>query len=194
MGQITAALHRKAEAGRCLLTPVLNRGGGRQTIEAIVNFNGIEVSDIPAQVFRRLEALGVKTAAPMFIVPSRSADPQLWGCVLSAHDIEDSRPQAEPVGSPPEAKPGDDPPHLVGPLDGRSAATGWHVEKKLPQVPVVSRQARPSGRTQAPKLRGTVNWPVPPESGGEGKFGKFAGHALPSCTCTPRGHGESQPR
>jgi len=57
VGKKPAAFHRKAEAGWRLISPVLDRRFGWQSIEAIVDLNGLEVLDIPGQVFRTLQFL-----------------------------------------------------------------------------------------------------------------------------------------
>jgi len=85
MGQIAAGLHGEAEAGGCFPTPVLDCGCCWEAVETIVDFDGVEVAYVPAEILRRLEVLWVETAAPMLVVPSGGADPELRRCVVPAH-------------------------------------------------------------------------------------------------------------
>ena len=87
MRQVTTAFYGEAEAGGRLLTPVLDCGRGGEAVKTVVDFNCVEVPYVPAQILMGLEIFGVETAAPVFVVPSGGADPELLRCVVSAHAI-----------------------------------------------------------------------------------------------------------
>jgi hypothetical protein len=69
MRQEPAGLHCEAEIGRCSLTPAHDGGLGGQTVKAVINLDGVEVADVPAQILGGLQLGRVKTPSPMLVVP-----------------------------------------------------------------------------------------------------------------------------
>jgi hypothetical protein len=104
MSDEAAAFDSEAEIMRCLLTPIADGSFRGQSIKAVVNFNRLEVSNVPRQILCGRKFSGIEAAFPVFVMPAGGADVESRrDFALSQSRVKDVRPQAKPLGSPPEA-------------------------------------------------------------------------------------------
>ena len=74
VGQKAAGFHRKEEIGRSRLSPIVEGGFSGKTIEAVVQFNGVELTRVKFQHFIWRYFCRVKRAPPMLVVIPGCAD------------------------------------------------------------------------------------------------------------------------
>src|SRR4030095_9330298 len=74
MRKEAAAFNREAKFAGSSIAPISKYDLGRQSIKAIVNFDGIKLLDIKTKHVGRSNAGIIEGTAPMLIVPSRCAD------------------------------------------------------------------------------------------------------------------------
>src|SRR5215467_12600921 len=75
----TAGFYCETEVSRCFPPPIFDGGFGRQPVEAVVDFDCVEVFRVPGQILSASQFFRVETTAPMLVMPSGGADPDL-GC------------------------------------------------------------------------------------------------------------------
>lgn len=76
-----AGFYCETEVSRSFPTPIFDGGLGGQPVKAVVDFDCVEVFDVPGQILSGGQFLRVETTAPMLVTPSGGADPDL-GCYM----------------------------------------------------------------------------------------------------------------
>src|SRR6202035_3071033 len=79
VGDEAAAFNRKDEVGGGGFAPVVEGAGIRQPIEAVVQFDGIELLRVELQHLGRGQLPGIEGSCPVFVMEARGADADVAG-------------------------------------------------------------------------------------------------------------------
>jgi len=93
-----ACLHSKAEFRWCCFAPSFHAGFGREAIKTVVDFDCIEMADVPTEILLGRKLGGIEISPPVTVMPAGSAYDHACGYrrPRSVHVAakKDVRPQA----------------------------------------------------------------------------------------------------
>jgi len=68
-----ACLHSKAEFRWCCFAPSFHAGFGREAIKTVVDFDCIEMADVPTEILLGRKLGGIEVSPPVTVMPAGSA-------------------------------------------------------------------------------------------------------------------------